>query len=125
MKLVVIESPLAGDFARNKSYAKMAMLDSLSRGEAPLASHLLYDQPGLLDDTIPEEREKGMLAGFEWGQHADLVAVYNDLGISEGMLRGIALAKERKCPVEYRTVPGWNSSKSTSGREMYGTEFMV
>jgi hypothetical protein len=68
------------------------MRDSLRRGEAPYASHLLFDQPGILDDTIPLQREQGMMAGFAWGEHADTVAIYVDLGISDGMIRGFERA---------------------------------
>src|SRR5574343_305969 len=80
MKLVVIESPLAGDRERNRAYARACMRDSIRRGEAPLASHLLYDQPGLLDDNDPAARILGIQAGFAWAEHAELVAVYIDLG---------------------------------------------
>lgn len=89
MKLVIIESPYAGDVARNEEYARRAMADSLSRGEAPLASHLLYTQPGVLDDTNPDERHQGIEAGLAWGKHADLTAVYVDHGITEGMATGM------------------------------------
>lgn len=104
MKLVVIESPFAGDIERNIKYARRCMVDSLSRGEAPYASHLLYTQDGILDDTIPQERAKGMSAGFAWGKCADTVAVYVDFGISVGMEAGIAAAHERGAKIEYRTI---------------------
>lgn len=42
MKLVVIESPYAGDVERNLRYVRAAMRDCLLRGEAPFASHALY-----------------------------------------------------------------------------------
>jgi len=45
MTRVIIESPYAGDIEVNLKYAKLCILDSLKRGEAPLASHLLYTQP--------------------------------------------------------------------------------
>lgn len=109
MKLVVIESPLAGDVERNRRYAKAAMRDSLARGEAPYASHLLYDQRGILDDLIPAEREQGMAAGFAWGSVAELSAVYVDLGISGGMQRGIDRAKVEGRPVEERSIPDWDA----------------
>lgn len=32
------------------------MATSLKRGEAPIASHLLYTQPGILNDDIPDQR---------------------------------------------------------------------
>lgn len=106
MRLVIIESPLAGDFERNKAYARACMADCLRRGEAPYASHLLYAQPGILDDTVPEERELGITAGLEWGKMAAATVVYEDLGISDGMVRGIARAIAESRPVEYRKIPG-------------------
>ena len=87
MKLVVIESPYAGDIERNVAYARAAMLDALRRGEAPLASHLIYTQPGILRDEIAEDRALGIAAGLAWGRLAALAAFYTDLGWSEGMRR--------------------------------------
>ena len=106
MKLVVIESPFTGDVARNLRYARAALRDSLLRGESPLASHCLYTQPGVLDDTLPDERRRGIAAGHAWMEKADFVAVYSDLGISRGMRQGIDEAEARKVPVIYRTI-GW------------------
>jgi hypothetical protein len=56
-RLVIVESPFAGDVAANLSYGRRCMADCLRRGEAPFASHLLYTQPGVLDDSLPEERQ--------------------------------------------------------------------
>ena len=39
---VIIESPYTGDVERNLEYARRCMRDSIKRGEAPFASHLLY-----------------------------------------------------------------------------------
>jgi len=107
MKLVVVESPYAGDVETNVRYARAAIRDCLMRGEAPFASHLLYTQEGVLDDNIPVEREHGIHAGFAWRQVAQLTVVYKDLGISKGMQYGIDNAIKRGCPVEYRTIEGW------------------
>lgn len=111
-KLVLIESPLAAPtpegFARHQRYARAAMRDSLYRGEAPFASHLLYAQPGLLDDSIFFEREMGIEAGLCWGSKAELTAVYTDLGISSGMKRGIARAEQEGRPIEYRELGDWD-----------------
>lgn len=104
MKLVIIESPYAGEIETNVAYARRCLRDSLRRGEAPLASHLLYTQDGVLDDLIAEERRLGMQAGFTWGAHAELVAVYTDRGISGGMWKGIEVAKARGTPIEYRKI---------------------
>ena len=56
---VILESPYAGDIERNVAYARMAVRDSLAKGEAPIASHLLYTQEGILKDEVPEERQWG------------------------------------------------------------------
>lgn len=100
--LVIIESPLKGYYARNRAYARACMLDSLKRGEAPFAGHLLYAQEGILDDTDPPQREMGIAAHLAWTGVAKLVAVYGDLGISDGMTRGIERAKERGIPFTRR-----------------------
>ena len=104
MKLVVIESPYAGDVEKNLRYARACMKDCLKRGEAPYASHLLYTQPGILDDTVPAERKLGIDAGFAWGSMAKATVVYTDLGMSSGMKAGIANAQMLEHPVEYRTL---------------------
>ena len=104
MKLVIIESPYAGNLVQNIQYARAAMHDSLMRGEAPLASHVLYTQPGVLNDGIPAERALGIEAGLAWGRVAELTAVYEDLGISPGMQQGIERAQREGRPVEYRSL---------------------
>lgn len=104
MKLVIVESPFAGDVEKNLEYARACLRDCLLRGEAPLASHLLYTQKGILDDNVPRERVLGMEAGFVWGRHAELTVVYTDRGISGGMEKGILRAKAEGRPVEYRRL---------------------
>lgn len=104
MKLVIIESPYAGDIETNIEYARQCVRDSLRRGEAPIASHLLYTQPGVLGDDIPRERQWGIDAGLAWRAAAEATVVYTDRGISRGMEYGIAAAKEAGIPVEYRSV---------------------
>jgi hypothetical protein len=104
-RLVLIESPYAGDRARNIAYAKAAMRDSLDRGEAPFVMHLHF--PLVLDDDIPAERATGIEAGLAWGAKADLTAVYLDLGESPGMKLGIARANAEGRPVEYRRLSSW------------------
>lgn len=105
---VVIESPLNAPtregIEENKIYAKRAMRDSLMREEAPYASHLLYDQPGILDDRIADQREAGMQSGFVWGEQAELVAVYIDRGISKGMQAGIDRYRHLGIPIEHRRI---------------------
>lgn len=86
VRLVVIESPYAGDVEANVAYARRAVADSLARGEAPIASHLLYTQPGILDDLNPLERAQGISAGLAWSCKADFAAFYVDRGWSRGMV---------------------------------------
>lgn len=101
---VIIESPLNGDIERNLKYARRCMKDSLSRGEAPFASHVLYCHEELLDDHDPAQRVDGMEAGFAWGEAADFVAVYTDLGLSPGMKTGIKRAEGRGKKIVYRSL---------------------
>lgn len=94
----------------NLEYARAALKDCLHRGEAPYASHLLYTQPGVLDDTVPEERRLGMQAGFTWNERALKTVVYVDRGISNGMREGIKNAGDCNRPVEIRTLgPEWRN----------------
>lgn len=103
----IIESPFAGDTERNIRYAKACMLDSLKRGEAPLASHVLYASTNILRDELPEERRMGIEAGFAWMDGAERHAVYADLGITPGMREGVARAVAAGLQTEYRSLPDW------------------
>jgi hypothetical protein len=109
MKLVVIESPYAGNTEKNVEYARLCLEDSLNRGEAPFASHLLY--PQVLDDARPAQRRLGIAAGHEWLRQAHLVAFYIDHGISPGMKEAQILAENLGIPTEMRTII---SEKGTS-----------
>ena len=92
----VIESPFSAptidELVRNVQYAILAVRDSLSRDEAPYASHLFYTQ--MLDDNDSAERQLGMDAGLTICKHADQTAVYVDLGVSRGMEYGIETARK-------------------------------
>lgn len=102
-KLVIIESPFAGDVKKNIEYAQKCMHDSLLRGEAPYASHLLYTQPNVLDDTNPKERLMGIEAGFAWKHLPGVHTVfYMDLGMSGGMERAIEYCKAHDMTYEVR-----------------------
>lgn len=103
--LVILESPFSGNESLNIHYARAAMKDCLERGEYPFASHLLYTQPGILNDSNEDERTQGIWAGLSWGIHAEKTVVYTDLGTSFGMRLGISNAEANGRPVEYRTLP--------------------
>ena len=104
MRLVIVESPYAGDIEANVTYARACIRDALNRGEAPFASHLLYTQPGILRDEVPAEREQGIAAAHAWYRTADAAVVYTDRGISRGMEQGIAIAKAAGKPIEFRSL---------------------
>jgi len=107
-KLVLIESPFRGDSYEetrdNILYARLCVRDSLLRGEAPYASHLFYTQTGILNDTIEEERIRGINAGLAWGANAELSAFYMDRGDSSGMKYGRINAKECGRRIEERSL---------------------
>jgi hypothetical protein len=105
MRLVILESPLAGDVVVNQQYARLALLDSLRRGESPLASHLLY--PQVLDDAAPDERHLGIEAGLAWGRYADATVVYTDKGVSDGMKQGINRALAEGRVIAYRSLESY------------------
>ncbi len=100
---MIVESPFAGGFA-NVKYARECVRDCINRGESPFASHLLYTQKGLLDDTIPDERRKGIDAAIGWLEVADYVAVYMDMDVTAGMVVGIARAAKLGKPIRLRWI---------------------
>lgn len=107
MRLVIVESPYAGNIVTrwiNRRYARKCVRDSLRRGEAPIASHLLYTQPGILRDHVPAERKWGIDAGLAWRAVAQASVVYTDRGISKGMQYGIEAARSAGIPVEFRSL---------------------
>lgn len=106
MRLVILESPYRGltdeERCRNRRYAQLALRDCLARGEAAVASHLLYTQ--VLGDEIPEERALGIEAGLAWAAAAERMVFYIDYGMSPGMLNALARAKAAGLSFEYRTM---------------------
>lgn len=99
---VAIESPFAGQVEQNTRFARLCLLDSITRGEAPFAGHLLYTQ--VLADASPTERELGIRSHLAYVQRSDRVVVYEDFGVSTGMQRAVDLAEELGIPVEVRQI---------------------
>ena len=125
MQRVIIESPYAGEVDKNTAYARQCMRDCLDRGEAPYASHLLYTQPGVLDDSDAQERAQGIEAGLIWGALADRTVVYVDRGLSEGMIQGIERAEHEGREVVFRSLKyeeeySLDEIKKSIGYEMDG-----
>jgi hypothetical protein len=101
LPFVIIASPLAGDVEANTEYAQRAVADSLRRGEAPFAPHLLY--PAALEDTATD-RKLGMQAGLAAVRKADIFALYVDRGISQGMRAQLELARGLGIQIERRVL---------------------
>ena len=100
--LVYVESPYAGDRVAHRSYLKICILDSISRGENPYASHAFFTQ--FLDDNVPAERAQGIDLGNQWRLVCDRSVFYTDLGISPGMAEGIIFCHDRGLLIEYRKI---------------------
>lgn len=107
MRKVIIESPYAGDTYGNTQYLKRCLRDSIDRGEAPIASHLIY--PFVLREDLKDQRNLGIQLGFEWWSAADRICFYIDKGYSSGMLAAQERATRLGIPWEERelvTTPG-------------------
>ncbi|GAB4541425.1 MAG: hypothetical protein Tsb0020_54300 [Haliangiales bacterium] len=100
--VVYLCSPWAGEMARHLAYARRALADSLRRGEAPVAVHLLY--PQVLDDGCAGQRGPALEAGLAVLARAERVALYRDLGVSPGMMAEAERALALGIPVETRLV---------------------
>lgn len=118
MKLTMIESPYASAdpaiVERNMAYLHDAIMDSFSRGESPFASHGFYTR--YLDDKDPEQRRLGISAGNDWARKADLIAVYADFGVTDGMKERIDLATDLGIKIEYRSCPEWREAYEKNKR---------
>lgn len=85
-KLVIIESPYAGDRELNDAYLDMCMWDCIARGDVPFASHAIYTR--ILDDNDNWQRSLGIRLGLEIADRFDETIMYCDLGKSRGMELG-------------------------------------
>lgn len=91
----IVESPFKGEtgsveeYARNKRYLERCLRDCIERGESPYASHKMLTV--CLDDTVPEDRAKGIAAGLVWRRLASKRVFYTDHGMSAGMQAALEL----------------------------------
>jgi hypothetical protein len=81
--LTIIESPYAGDRARNHIYLQRAIRDSVARNELPFASHGFFTF--VYDDLDPQQRRLGISLGYGFWRFAERVVFYIDYGMSNGM----------------------------------------
>jgi hypothetical protein len=103
-KIVVIESPFAGDVAANKAYLQRCIRDCLARAESPYASHQMLTEA--LDDSVPEQRALGIGAGLAFRLLAPNRVFYIDRGWSRGMLAARKLYESELLPFEIRSLDG-------------------
>lgn len=99
---VILESPCRGDKNLNNEYLKLAIKDSISRGESPIAMHQLYSD--ILDMNNANSVLTIRRLKDSWSKLAVKVVVYTDEGVSEGMLEGITDAAARGKEIEFRKI---------------------
>lgn len=99
MKKIYVCSRLAGDIENNiekaKGYARFVVKEC---GAIPIAPHIYFTQ--FLDDTLPEDRAFGTMAGLMLLSDCDELWYFGD-SVSQGMVREIIAAKEQNIPVRY------------------------
>ncbi len=100
--LTIIESPFAGDEARNLLYLRACLRDSFERGETPFASHGFF--PFFLRESLPEERKRGIEMGHQFWPFASLIAFYIDYGVSPGMAAALSRCRSFGRVFELRTL---------------------
>ncbi len=101
-RLVIIESPYAGNVQANLQYLHRCIRDCALRGDSPYASHLMLTTA--LDDTNPQERALGIELGLCWRRAADCAIFYTDLGWSSGMIAAQELYLAEHMPFEIRAL---------------------
>lgn len=97
-KKIYVASKYAGDIQINIENAIWCCRYVIDRGYMPIASHLLY--PQILDDSIPRERELGLMFGLALLAACDEVWVFTVNGeVSSGVEKEIEEAKRLGIPV--------------------------
>lgn len=99
---VILESPFRGDSKTNTEYVKLAIKDSVERGESPIAFHLLYSD--VYDINNPQHNIIVKKLKEAWEAISKKTVVYTDEGVSDGMLDGIASSAARGKEIEFRKI---------------------
>jgi len=103
---------------RNRLYARLALRHSIFMGELPHAPHVEY--PEVLDDNHPSERERGMHLSLDFLHRAERIAIYGDLGISDGMAREIRTARVMQKEILYRSIHQWHPRQNPDSYKQAG-----
>ena len=113
VKKIYVCSRLAGDIKNNiekaKEYAKFVVKEC---GAVPIAPHIYFTQ--FLDDTVPEERAFGTMAGLMLLSDCDELWYFGD-SVSKGMVREILAAKEQNKRVRYVSDAEIKAIKNQNG----------
>lgn len=134
MRCVILESPYAGRgwgplrwwrTWQNVRYARRCVRHALQVGDAPIASHLLYTQRGILRDDVPAERAWGIVASMAWREKAETSVAYIDRGISAGMEEGLKAAHSAGARIEFRAIDPSSSAYQNLDkvREVYALKY--
>lgn len=103
MKKIYICSPFWGtsNRERNIAVAISACQKVVNEQCEPLAPHLYF--PMFLDDSLPEQREIGIMFGLTWLEGCDEMWVIGSI-ITEGMEREIRFARNRGIHIKHVPV---------------------
>ena len=96
---VYVASPFAGDEKKNTAAAIRYCRFVINEGYIPVASHILFAASGMLRDSVPKERELGMLLGLGLLRSCSEVWVFGEP--SSGMLKEIQEAEMLKKPIRF------------------------
>lgn len=99
---VIIESPYAGDIERNKRYLARCKKWCLENGYSPYASHQMLTD--VLDDNKPNEREKGIEAGFAFAEVGIMRIFFVDFGWSNGMKQALDHSQTNNLPFTTKNI---------------------
>jgi hypothetical protein len=115
---VIIESPFSGKTFPQRNYNNLYLIaccqHSMLSGEAPFASHGFYTQ--FLNDKDTFTRTLGIKLGQTVMARASFVAVYCDLGISQGMKEGIKAAHKLGLVIQRRKLGApWKPWREDNG----------
>jgi hypothetical protein len=120
LRVVALESPYHSEdpkiLKRNIAYAIQASKHSLTLGDVPFPSHLIFTQlvkpdgsVGYVHDGIVDEfggsREKVIEATQAVRQRCDAIVMYVDFGVSNGMAYAAEFARKHGIPIEERRLP--------------------
>lgn len=98
----IIESPYAGDIELNKRYLNKCKRWCIDNGYSPYASHQMLTD--VLDDNKPNEREKGIGAGFAFAEAGIMRIFFVDFGWSNGMKQALDHSQSNNLPFTTKNI---------------------